>query len=171
MLFRTPSKYIKKKRMTEADGNLQITALADILIVMLIFLIKSFASGMTEAENLSVSNKIHLPSAFAEGQALQGVKVEIAADFVEVAGERVSQLQDFRFLPQDLNADLEDNGTSRSLSSYFVKQRKEANIKEMPSTVWIIADQKAPYATIQTVIASAAYSGFQDFKLAVEKKE
>jgi biopolymer transport protein ExbD len=37
--------------------------------------------------------------------------------------------------------------------------------------ILVIADQRAPYQTIKSVLASAAVHGYTDFKLAVVKGE
>ena len=49
--------------------------------------------------------------------------------------------------------------------------REEETQEEEERNVWIVADERAPYATIQTVLASAALYGYTDFKLAVVKDQ
>jgi biopolymer transport protein ExbD len=169
--LRPLSRLIKKKRLDQGDMNLQITSLADILIIVLIFLIKTVSSGLDSAENISVSGDVRLPIAEANGQAKQGLKVEIANGKIDVGGRKIASLNGFRFTLEDLNEDLSDNGTAKSMNAEFKRAREEAQAGKAPSTVWIVADARAPYATIQTVIASAAASGFTDFKLAVTKGE
>jgi biopolymer transport protein ExbD len=170
MLFKRGMKRIGKNREKPgADMGLQITSLADILMIVLVFLLKSFASGLTDQEAIKVSSGIRLPAVQTAGQAKEGLKVEISAEQVAVGDRPAAHLAAFRFPASDLANDLSEASTSRSLKSQFRKSFKAE--KDEKPTVWIVADQRAPYATIQTVIASAAIAGYQEFKLAVVRGE
>jgi biopolymer transport protein ExbD len=170
MLFRRGLKKAGKKREpVSGDMGLQITSLADILMIVLIFLLKSVASGLSDQETIKVAGNIKLPTVQNGGGAKDGLKVEISGDKVEVAGQPVAHLQKFRFPASDLNNDMNESSTARSLNSAFRKSFK--NEKDEAPIVWIVADQQAPYTTIQTVIASAALQGYQEFKLAVVRGE
>lgn len=166
----------RKRRREAGEFSLQITALADVLIVVLIFLLKTFSSGLVESETITASKEIRLPSVASGGMAQKGIKVEVFRDRVEVSGQVSATLEASRFREQDLNDDLTDgNGSSKALNRAFA-QAKQGYRSEVPNdpnsaTVWIMADRGVPYATIQTVIASAAVAGLTDFKLAVEKED
>jgi len=184
MLFRK-YRFLKSKKETETDFALQITSLADILMIVLIFLLKAVSSGLTDQQSINVSSQIRLPAAESGGGVKEGLKVEISQNMVLVGGQPVSKLLSFRFDSGDLNADLTEGGTSKTLDRFFAQLRAENRHQRKPSsedkdkdkdkdensgdTVWIVADRQAPYATIQTVIASAAKEGYSDFKLAVVK--
>lgn len=192
--MRLRNRFRKSKKKEDGDLGLQITSLADILMIVLIFLLKSFSSGLTDGNAIQVSNKIALPSVQGGGIGREGLKVEITEDKVEMSGHAVAALSAYRFNAGDLNGDLESSSTSKALNQAFAAERRAVDqtpkntiqpvaaiadgtptvvdIKSFSKdTIWIVADRKAPYATIQTVIASAAMQGYSDFKLAVVQGE
>jgi|GEM_PF-3654792 len=162
----------KKRKRMPADLNLQITSLADVLMIVLIFLLKSISAGLTDSQSINVTKGIRLPGVLSGGAGKEGIKVEVSEDRVELAGQRAATLYSFRFGTGDLNGDLAASSTAKSLNSAFGAYRKMTP-PDSPgaSTIWIVADRRAPYATIQTVVASAAMQGYQDFKLAVVQGE
>ncbi len=157
-----------KRKVQEDDLELQITSLADILIIVLVFLLKNYSAGLEAVTDFSLPEGLNLPVAQIGGKSSKGIQVEVMESGIQINGETAAPLVGFRFPEADLNDDLTDNGTSINLIQYLSQalDKKEKNTK-----VWIVADRRAPYATIQTVLASAALSGYEDFRLAVVKEE
>jgi len=161
--------FLPKRNALNEDMTLQITSMADIFIIILVFLLKSFSTG---AVNLSPAAGMMLPQAQTTDLAVEALKVEVSETAVQVEGNPVSQLKNFRFAPEDLQA----AGVSKSLIAAFdtARQRQlliakvNASVK-VDSKILIVADQRAPYTTIKSVLASAALQGYTDFKLAVVK--
>lgn len=160
-----------KKRRPSTDMSLQITSLADIFVIILVFLLKSYATG---AVSLSPSKGLLMPEAQAAEATVDALKVEIAESAVSVEGNPVSELKGFRFD----GSDLQGNGASIKLSKALERERQRqlliaksnSDVKVDPKIV-IVSDQRVPYATIKSVLASAALHGYTDFKLAVVKGE
>ncbi|MGE4106134.1 MAG: ExbD/TolR family protein [Bacteriovoracia bacterium] len=152
-----------------AEVSLQITSLADILMVVLVFLLKSFSSGISTVENISVPKGIHLPEIQASTNGKDGIRVEIGAGGVSIDGQKLADLQDFRFPAADLNGSSDETTTSKVLIKSFSELKKDE--AKVGKSVWVVADRRSPYRTIQTVLASAAVQGYSDFKLAVVKEE
>ncbi len=149
------------------DVSLNITAMADIFMILLVFLLKSFSTG---ALQLSPAKGLLLPEASAEEAHLEALKVEISSTAILIESEPVIVLTNFVFANGDLNRD----GISKILSDRLRKERDRqiaiakvnSDVKVDPKIV-IIADQNAPYSTIKSVLASGAVNGYTDFKLAV----
>jgi biopolymer transport protein ExbD len=143
--------------------NLQITSMADIFMILLVFLLKSVSSGTID---VAPSNGTELPMAQASEKSVQALKVEVSEKAVLVEGRPGSSMTNFRFDPSDVS----QSGVSKSLSSALeqerAKQQGKAGEVADPRIV-VIADQRAPYQTIKTVLASAANEGYTDVKLAV----
>lgn len=171
MLFRrTKNRFKKTREKSDSDFALQITSLADILMIVLIFLLKAFTSGVTDTETLKVAGKLKLPYAVSGSPAKDGLKIEIEKDIVSVEGRKVAGLSEFRFTPADLNHDFNEVSSAKSLNQAFAAEIKHVQ-NSNKRTVWIVADHRAPYTTIQTVIASAALQGYSEFKLAVTRED
>lgn len=164
------SKFMKKRHLNE-EMSLQITSMADIFTILLVFLLKSYA---TSAVNLTPTQGMLLPEAHAGEAAVEALKVEISRDTIQIEGQPVTKLENFKFESGDLKA----NGSSFSLSKVLDRERQRqlliaknnSDVKVDPK-IMIVADQRAPYSTIKSVLASAALNGYTDFKLAVVRAE
>ncbi len=161
----------KRTRPQSEDMSLQITSMADIFVILLVFLLKSYA---TSATNIAPSATTTLPQADAQDSAVEALKVELAENAVLVEGQPVVQLQKFEFSKDDLLG----NGSSKLLGKALERERQRqvliaksnSEVKVDPKIV-IVADQRAPYGSVKAVLASAALHGYTDFKLAVVRGE
>jgi biopolymer transport protein ExbD len=154
------------KRKQSEEMALQITSMADIFTIILVFLLKSYA---TSAVNVSPAAAL-LPEAKAGDAPIEALKLEVSKDAVLVDGQPVVKLVNYDFD----KADLLGNGVSTTLSKALEGQRKRqiiiassnASVK-VDSRIMVLSDQKTPYQTLKSVLASAALNGYTDFKLAV----
>lgn len=165
----------KKSKLFQITGSrrqneemaLQITSMADIFTIILVFLLKSFASGSL---NITPTAGMQLPTAGVEGAPVEALKIEVSEKAIQVEGRPIVALENFRLKKEDIGP----QGGSRSLASELEKERKRqvaiaetnTDVKLDPKVV-VIADKRAPYTTIKSVLASAALHGYTDFKLAV----
>jgi biopolymer transport protein ExbD len=144
------------------DMSLQITSMADIFTIILIFLLKSYSVGALES---TAPKGVQLPQAQAGTAGLKSVKdilrLEVSRDEVLVDGKPVARISEFAFAESDITSD----GASKTLLSKL-SASKEENAK-----VLIVADQRAPYETVKALLASAAVRGYTDVKLAVSPVE
>jgi biopolymer transport protein ExbD len=65
---------------------------------------------------------------------------------------------------------MDQSGVDRTLVTAFEQERskqKPVEGQQADARIILIADQRAPYKTIKTVLASAAAEGYTDVKLAV----
>lgn len=159
----------KKGKKPSGEMALNITSMADVFTIILVFLLKSFA---TSSMNVNPSSGLSLPIANADEATFEALKVEISATAVLVEGKPMVTLKDYRFDPKDLG----QNGTSVSLSGALEKERKRQLLiagknedVKVDSKILIISDKKVPYSTLKAILASAAVNGYTDFKLAVVK--
>ena len=163
----------RRKHAESGEMSLNITSMADIFTIILVFMLKSINSG---AITVQPSGDVTLPDALQASDLSEvnpeDLKIEISSTAILVEEKPAVALQNFTFE----KADLEKNGISRALASVIETERKRqvavANLNpemKQEAKVVVIADQKAPYATIKAVLASAAVHGFTDFKLALVK--
>lgn len=160
-----------KKHRPSDEMSLQITSMADIFTILLVFLLKSFS---TSSVDLTPSAGITLPTGAGEATHYEALKVEIGPTGVVLENAPAVALKDFAWA----SGELETNGSLRALNAALEKARKrqlliaEKNSSvKIDSKVLIVADQKTPYSTIKAVLASLAVNGFTDFKLAVVKAD
>lgn len=156
-----------KRRPLQEEMSLQITSMADIFIIILVFLLKSYSTG---SMNITPASGTVLPEAKTAEVTVEALKVEVAESSVLIEGLPVVTIQKYVFDPKEL----ENNGVSKPLSNAFAKERKRQlliaksnNAVKIDSKIIVVADKKVPYSTIKAVLSSAAVNGYTDFKLAV----
>ncbi len=166
---RRPRFSVSKPMSSEA--TLQITSMADIFTIILVFLLKSFTSSTL---NVTPSPGMELPQSIGGSPPVDALMVEISETGVLIDNELVSELKAFRFKGKDLDG----NGLPRDLESTFTRQRKRQQLiaKSNPdvqpdSKILVMADRRVPYLTLKSVISTAALHGYHDLKLVVVKQE
>jgi biopolymer transport protein ExbD len=167
----TNQKPFKVKKAGGIDVALQITSMADIFIIILVFLLKSFAGGtMTVAP----SEGVKLPVAANTSSSPPALTLEVSEKAIQVENTFVSPLTNFRFSAGDLLP----NGIPAKLDDVLQKQRKRQELiaksnsdVSIDSNVIVMADHRVPYSTMRAVLSAAAVHGFTDFKLVVVQKD
>lgn len=152
-----------QKSKASGDISLNITAMADIFVVLLVFLLKSYASG---AMAVNTTAELDLPIAKNQSEIVEATKIEISKEHLIVEGEPVVELRDFKFPANDLLP----VGISKKLFE-TLKATKEKSLDPNNSKVIILADKGVPYSSLKVILTSAAGSGLTDFKLAVKGME
>ncbi len=160
-----------KRPLQSDEMALQITSMADIFMILVVFLLKSYAVG---AVSITPAKGLLLPSAQAASPSVEALKLEISETAVQIEGRLAANLKAFSFEA----ADIGPNGASKSLGTEIEKERKRqlliaqsnSDVK-VDSKVIVVADKRVPYSTVKTVLASAAVNGYTDFKLAVVNGE
>jgi biopolymer transport protein ExbD len=151
----------KKKKKKPSDFALQITSMADIFMILLVFLLKSYATSIT---NIAPSAHISLPEIDqAQGIPKDSLKIEVGKDGVIIDDQQVLTLQNYQF-----NTDEQGPGeTSPTITKILNAERKKTPDANNDSALVVMADEGTPYSTIKRVVASAAGAGFVDLQLLV----
>ncbi len=158
-------KSFMKRKKASGDMSLQITSMADIFMILLVFLLKSYATSVT---NIAPSAHLSLPEVSkGKGVIKETLKVEIAKNTVLIDQKPVVKLNNFEFDAQEMAA----GATSPAILKAFNQQRTQLPEANKDSTLLVMADQNAPYSTIKRVVASAAGAGFVDLQLIVVETE
>ena len=150
------------------DVSLNITAMADIFTVILVFLLMGFSSG---AMNISPSKGVNLPMAGAlDSGYIEALKIEISQSGIQVEAQPAVTLADYRVPASEMQADGSAKSLVDVLKTSRARQIEIAKLNpdlKLDARVIVLADEKTPYSTIKAVLAAAAVQGFTDFKLAV----
>src|SRR3989338_3703112 len=145
----------KKRRKTSGEMVLQITSMADIFMILLVFLLKSYSATL---QSMTPMGDTQLPEAVAKGEIKDTLKIEISKTSLLVDQKPTVKLTNYLF-PQELA-----NGYN-ILNDTLAEARKTSG-KFDPNLV-ILADHKTPYETLKVVMASAASQGYVDLQLLV----
>jgi biopolymer transport protein ExbD len=150
----------RKKKKMSSDVSLQITSMADIFMILLVFLLKSYATSIT---NIAPSAHISLPEVVsAPGVPKDSLKIEVGRESVIVDDKPILQLREYQFGPDESSGE-----ASPTITRILNDERKKTPVPNMDSALVVMADEGTPYSTIKRVVASAAGAGFVDLQLLV----
>lgn len=159
------------RRRGNEEMSLQITAMADIFTVLLVFLLKSYA---VSAINVNVGKEVALPVARGGTESVEAMKVEVTMTGVYIEGNPVLKWENYEPAKGDVSAEGTLGDVVKALEKERAKQRALASVqgsenekKPLDSKLLIIADKKVPYKTLKYVLASASTQDYTDFKLVV----
>lgn len=170
----------RKRRMTSRRNRnhveevtyLNITPMLDMMTIILVFLIKSFASS---AENVNVSN-LNLPHSTTKLKTEQAIQLMVTPSGLLVEQKLVANLNKGRIKLEDLP----DGKTSYLVQPlYDALESEAARLKridefggaQFSGRVAIIADKSISYETLFKVLYTAGRAEFGSFKLFVQKPE
>jgi biopolymer transport protein ExbD len=156
--------FLKKKKRPNGDMALQITSMADIFMILLVFLLKNYSASVA---NMGPAKDTRLPIAEASTSVEETLKIEIASDSVLVDEKQIIALKNFAYP----DGEAVPAGAKDKLTAALLEERSKHPDRKDDAHIMLIADEKAPYETIQRVLASAASSGFVDLQLVVVAKE
>jgi biopolymer transport protein ExbD len=161
------------KKKHNAEGGqvaLQITSMADIFTILLVFLLKGLA---TDTIQISPSNGTKLPvglhSSVLPEPALQ---LEITKDGLMVEKEFVQKLDNYR-----MPASLPESGMITGLADRLTKERDRQKIiaqandsVKIDTRVIVLSDEKVPFGTMKPILRTLSANGYSDIKFAVVKE-
>ena len=148
-----------KKRLGSPDIALQITSMADIFTILLVFLLKNSA---TDASSVTMNSDITLADAKTTSPITETLKLEIADHTLLLGDQVVGSLQHYSFMPRDLDRE----GQLHRLVEGLRKERKK-NSRDPNPKLLVFADEHVPFSTLKTVLSSAGAGGYTNFRLTV----
>ncbi len=158
-------KTFSKKKKLDGETSLNITAMASIFVVILVFLLKSLSTNVAA---VTPTQDLTLPEVKQAPDVADALKLEISADTILVDDHSVLKLDHFQFDSRDLD----ETGGLKAVSKAIAAEKKNhENSESSERSVVIIADQKTPYATMKRVIASTSSQGYMNLKLMVVKEQ
>jgi biopolymer transport protein ExbD len=145
------------KRFGEpGDFPLQITSLADVFTILLVFLLKSYASS---AAFFQPSAGLALPSTLAEGSQLpEALRLEVLADGI---------LLDGKFITKDLTSEQARDALKQALQlarhrqSYLRERNPELKADDR---LLIVADRRLSYESLLPALRLAGAAGYGDLR-------
>ena len=157
--MRNPS--LRQQRKDKAMADVDITSLLDVLVILLVFLLKSYnASDLT----LDLAKDTTLPNSNTELLGNHAVIVQVNKDsklFVnnKELGAVIGNADKIPDLYSRLTEIKEEDN----------KLAKDNNLKE-PKNINLVFDATLPYATVRKVMHTAALAGYPQFKFIVQAK-
>lgn len=163
----------KKRKEREAAGEikeLNITAMMDMMTILLVFLLKSFASS---SASITASEDVRPPVSTTRATPKDTVAVTITPRNILVGDREVVRLKDGR-IPDDklqgrlvLPLDAQLKKEVEKLK-YIAERNPSAPFSRELS---VIADKKVPYDMLLTVLYTAGQNELENYRFVVLKKD
>jgi biopolymer transport protein ExbD len=137
-----------------SPARLQLTSLVDMMVILVVFLLKSFA---VEGQLVEPAANVDLPLSTVRAAAPVGVVVAVGTRLVQVAGQDVAT-----------TASLADTASTGS-TALLAALRAASGAADAP--VLIQADRAVAYHHLSRVLRACAVAGWQDVSLVVLEVE
>lgn len=171
------------RRRSQKAMTLQLTSLMDVLMIMVVFLLKSYGIS---SMNISQTDKLHLPVSRAPETFGEGLALIVAQDRILVDSDEVLRFEnngdDKKFILPEGSVNANDSRGILPLYDALKKKKDdfellasrapdpEAALKQWKGEVMIQADKEVPYELLRRVMYTAGALGYQVFRLTVEKQ-
>lgn len=163
----------KKRKEREASGEikeLNITAMMDMMTILLVFLLKSFASSSAA---VTASEDIRPPISTTRATPRDTVAVTITPKSILVGEREVLRLTDGQLPTQALQGRLVlplDAQLKKEVEKlkYIAERNPQAPFSKELS---VIADRKVPYDMLLSVLYTAGQNELENYRFVVLKKE
>lgn len=157
----------RKKRGKKEPIEVDITSLLDILVILLVFLLRSYnSSGVT----LTIPKGIELPKSESISLNNAGVMIQVSKDKIFVDSEVILDVQNS---PKNVF----DEGGRRIIPLYneLVKKKEQfkAITKQVPGAkpfsgiTNLIIDKSLKYSYVKKIMYTCAAAGFKEYKFVV----
>ncbi len=173
-----------RRRKSKAFG-LQLTSMMDVLIIIVIFLLKSYGLSIMQVPQ---EDKLELPKSKSSETFGEGIVLAIAADQIMIDAEPVLQFEgDYKEKKFQLpEGAMDRNQVGQGIHAIYdvLKRKKEEfdtiasrsenpqeALKKWTGDLLVQADKDVPYELIRNVMYTAGMAGYKQFRLTVEKQE
>jgi len=160
------------RRAGESEGGLNINSMMDMMVIIIVFLIKSVGS---EPIQINQNDDLRLPNSTSTLAPEDMMVMSITKQWVMVEDESVIPINDGQIDPSALQS--ATSAVIPELQSRIEEQLNEqeqwARIagREFEKMVTIISDSQTPYRVLTQVMITAAAAGVTNFKFAVIQRD
>jgi biopolymer transport protein ExbD len=163
--------YARKLDEPEVIKDLNITPMMDMMTIILVFLLKSFAST---SSNINFDQNLQIPKSSTLLKPKLAVSVMITKKVLLVEGDAVAPINQGKVDPT-VKRDGENGYYITPLVQLLEKHaRREKKVADLTGSkfeaqLMIVADQTTPYRLLTEVIYSCGQAGYANYRLLVLK--
>jgi biopolymer transport protein ExbD len=147
----------KRREHLEGNFELQITALIDTLVIILIFLLKSIA---TDTLDLEQGKGIMVPMVMNGMTTGQGSRLDISAEGVSWNGQKYLETTSFD-TKKPVNGEDGWKALNGAIAATAEQEKKE---NKFDGKLLLQADKKTPFPALQEVLRAAKSHGYKDIR-------
>ena len=143
---------LKKSHGSDSNFELQITALIDTLVILLLFLLKSIS---TETLEMETGKEIGIATVNDGKMDGTGNRLEISKSELRWNGQTLAKLEDFQ-----VNA----TGMAALKNAVETSAKEETVAGKFEGKLFLQADKSTPLSTIKDSLSIAKQVGYKDIK-------
>ena len=160
-----PSKR-KRRQLSRSVATLTLTSLMDMMVIILIFLLKSFSA---EGDILAVDPKLKLPVSTSREAPKMKLIIQVSTDAIIVDGARVAEIGDLVRGKELLIKPVFDSLMKNSRRMEFIAKNNPS--VRFAGEVLIQGDRRIPFALLKKIMYSCGQAGYGNISLAVMYSE
>lgn len=150
---------MKKSRHQEINFELQITALIDTLVIILIFLLKSISTDTLELEQ---SKNLTTPSVSQGVSTGTGSRLSIATDAVSWNSVKHISMEQFKSTDKASSIGGENwNALSAAIAATVAKEKADNTFN---GALFVEADKNTPFSILSAALKTAKQHGYKDIR-------
>ncbi|HMV65730.1 MAG TPA: biopolymer transporter ExbD [Myxococcota bacterium] len=155
----------KHKLAGESIGHLNLTPMMDIMTILLVFLIQSFA---TEPANINVNLDLRPPQSTANVPMAPATKVVISAKEIVVDDEVVATMEEAKL--EQGQKEIPAVRDALVARADHIRALEKLGGPAFDGKLLVVAHNTTPYALFTAVLYSAGQAKYGQFELVVMKK-
>lgn len=148
---------LRKHKPQESAFELQITALIDTLVIILIFLLKSVATDSLELEQ---GKGITMPMVNNGMTTGKGSRLDVSAEAVSWNGQKYLELKGFD-VKKPVNG---EDGWKALNAAIAATVKQEQTDKTFDGKLLLQADKHTPFPALQELLRAAKSHGYKDIR-------
>ena len=161
----------KKKRAaggsggSEAEGDVNINSLMDIMVIILVFLLKSFGDQPVKV----TGDDLQVPKSSTELTPEDMTTITMTRNVILVNDEKVTDVPVDKSQKRGGDSGLEIIPLLDKLNTTIEKKKQQMKLlnEEFKPVVTVVADQTTPYRLVTEVMYTAGQAGLSKYKFAV----
>ncbi len=157
----------KHRHMEEAAG-LNLTAMMDVMTILLVYLIKVYADS---PENITLNDDLRAPKSTAPDPVVPAVRVMISKSAIVVDDKPVLQIKNGEIVtkdPANQYAPLDTALRKRVDDLRAIALRTHG--PDFDGILMVVADEDTPYGLLTGVLSVAGRAQFTSYRLTVQHK-
>ncbi|MCX7958248.1 MAG: biopolymer transporter ExbD [Deltaproteobacteria bacterium] len=168
-----PPRKKKKSRLEEHEYPLNITAMMDMMTIILVYLLKSYSSDPT---NITPQGDLSMPFSTTRLKPEAAVPLAISKNSILVNDKEVCKINNFKVDPNCKEGKSEEQYMIQTLySALDAERQKQEEIaaynssQQFKGLVLIMGDKDIPFRIVSEVLYTAGQAQFGNFKFVVLK--
>lgn len=157
----------KRRGNGELISGLNLTAMMDVMTIILVYLIKQYASA---PENITLNDDLRPPLSTAPQNIVPAVTVMISKSSILVDNSTVLTVEGGRVVAEDPNSLYQPLASALDARVDTIRAIAERGGSPFDGNLMVIADEDTPFDIISSVLYQAGKADFTTYRLVVRHK-